>query len=133
MKHAEHCFRAKALVYILRDPITLEVRYVGSCQCERNRRCSHKKANATSGKGKYPAIERWKARLLRRGLTPIFEVVERCECDCQAHAREKELIAEYAGKCGARLLNRTHNPLWTTRVGNKRVVFIGERKQRLAG
>lgn len=118
MKHARNCFGAKSIVYVLRDPITLDVRYVGSCQCEAARRCAHKKANATSGKGKYPAIERWKARLLRRGLTPIFDVVVRCDCDCMAHAKEKELIAEYADKCGARLLNRQHNPLWATRVGN---------------
>ena len=103
----DHCAICDHVVYVLKDPVTGVVRYVGETLAKKIRATQHNGAS----KRDYP-LNRWKRRLLSRGLRPVFEVVASVTCSGKAYALERELIARYAAESGLSLLNRFKNPLW---------------------
>lgn len=111
MDHSKACKKETRIVYVLLDPDTRDVRYVGETKAEGNRRSSHKRAMPDS---ECP-VEQWKRRLSFKRKQALFVRVARTECSCEARQAERFLIEEFASIYGRRLLNRTSNPLW--RVG----------------
>lgn len=78
----------KTFIYLLRDPRTFEVRYVGKASKPYSRFRAH-----LTEKGTYRKI-RWVQYLLANGLRPIMEVVLCCNIN-QWEDVERRLIASY--------------------------------------
>ena len=88
-------------IYVLRDPISADVRYVGKTWNITGRLCDHLK-NAKRGRF---YSERWIAGLLKCGRRPTLEVIDAGRGDGHA-AAERAWIAEHRRR-GARLTNIT--------------------------
>lgn len=100
MSHHTAC-----VTYVLRDPVTLEVRYVGLTLNPMVRAMAHRTGNGTGS-----PVERWKRRLRLRGVLPVFEV-HHCFPDYASGTdAERASIARHAEAIGPRLLNREGNP-----------------------
>lgn len=97
------------VTYVLRDPVSNEIRYIGLTLDPLGR------ARAHSSPVKQPKspLDRWKNRLHRRGLRPVFQAVS-CfpNYGCGSDA-EKHSIEYHAVHFGPKLLNREHNPLFS--------------------
>ena len=86
-----------AEIYVLKHPLTKEVRYVGKANNTSKRLASHMRDSVCRDTPVY----RWVRKLAAAGLRPVAEVIEVCEDDWkQAEIRH---IAEYRKK--GRLLN----------------------------
>jgi FtsZ-interacting cell division protein YlmF len=91
--------RMRWFIYVLRDPISWDVRYVGKTVDPVARIKSHLKHTAT--KDHYAG--RWIASVLRRGLEPMLEVID-AGIGTEHGAAERAWIADYR-RNGARLTN----------------------------
>src|SRR5665213_2683849 len=89
-------------VYILKHPITGEIRYVGCTTDPEKRLRSH----ISCCRNRSYEKEIWIADLLDKGLRPVMEVIE---CTDQPGARERFWILHYR-RAGALLLNRNDGP-----------------------
>ena len=98
-------------VYVLRDPRTKRVRYVGYTANKTSRKTDHTCTYYDGPTGNKP-YTRWKKRLLRDGLRPVFEVAARLPEGRMAKQLERSLMAFYARESGPALLNLQSNPLW---------------------
>jgi len=87
-------------LYLLRDPRTTEVRYVGCCEKPAARLNGHVNGNYRSRH-----VAKWVDSLIAIGLRPDMDIVETCVGKANALRREKQLIAEWFAVCGQRLLN----------------------------
>jgi len=99
-------------LYLILDPTTKQIRYVGATGNFRKRIESHCSA------GSPMPVGRWIAQLRREGKRPIFVKVigfgafSTVEEEDHLVAMERRAIAAAAEKVGLALLNRRHNPLW---------------------
>lgn len=90
-------------IYVLSDPRTKIVRYVGMSVDPKARKQSHGNAVATK------PMRTWIANLRRIGLSPEMRVVERCPNKKIGALRERLWIEHWYGIVGHELLNRVHN------------------------
>ena len=87
-------------IYVLKDPRTGDVRYVG-CTVDMQKRLSDHVNKPLK------CIRQWIWELKSLGLIPKIESVERLERGgCGARWREDEVIAEYVERFGDQILNR---------------------------
>lgn len=92
-------------IYCLRDPLTLDVRYVGRCNIPRKRLLSHiADANRVETRGEKVM---WIRSLLEQGQRPIMEVIELVADGVRWQERECFWIADYRIR-GANLTNATY-------------------------
>ena len=89
-------------IYVLKDPRTLEVRYVGKSKDPKSRLADHLCPSNLRGVCHRAS---WIRYLLARNLRPVLEVVETCS-DFIWEAREVYWIKHYK-ELGARLTNTT--------------------------
>ncbi|WP_213761806.1 GIY-YIG nuclease family protein [Caballeronia sp. dw_19] len=93
----------KTFIYLLRDPLTQDVRYVGkTVKTLRKRLCGHI-SQARGGKSD-TYRDRWIRGLGEKGFIPLIEQIEVCGDNWAA--RERHWIAEFRS-AGARLTNHT--------------------------
>lgn len=103
-------YRPTIVVYVLKDPDSQKIRYVGSAREVRMRMTHHRNA-LNYGQ---PLLNEWLVELKLQGKEAVFEVVESYPCDpdtgeyrhaeFKAHMHEKQLIQElWSG--GTPLLN----------------------------
>ncbi len=91
----------KTYIYVLKDPITLNIRYVGKTTCLKKRFKSHKCLKVS--KGTYLAY--WIESLRKKELMPIMEEIELVDGDGW---KEKESYwIEFYNKEGCDLVNLT--------------------------
>jgi hypothetical protein len=90
-------------IYVLKDPDTMEIRYVGVTSQTLNRRLS---VHINKSPNLKTHVARWITKLLNNGKEPIIEEIEHNETDTIVWGREQEeyWIAEYR-KQGKRLCN----------------------------
>lgn len=79
---------AVCYIYVLRDPRTLKVRYVGKTKHLKDRYWSH------TVRGGNTAKDAWVAKLKEQGLVPQYDVVDICKED-NWHEREALFIQEF--------------------------------------
>ena len=91
------------IIYALKNPRTLETRYIGWTKKSAERRLATHIRDSTSGRRTHR--HRWILSLLSIGLTPVIEVLEAGSGDGWAEA-EMRWIARYRAE-GARLVNGT--------------------------
>lgn len=104
-------------VYVLRDPDSDEVRYIGCSRLWCRRRTEHQRPenNATA------PVDIWKRRLASRGKTPTMQIVFQCFDRQTARRTEQLLIMALGPVWGPRLLNRINHPMfWTFGKGDTR-------------
>jgi predicted GIY-YIG superfamily endonuclease len=92
----------KDYVYVLKDPTTNEVRYVGHTFSPKERLKGHR--HNVKAEEKNPHFINWWKKLEREDKEPILEVIEECVNTDKALERERYLELEYRAK-GCRLLN----------------------------
>ena len=94
--------RKRYHLYLLRDPDTNQVRYVGCCERPRARYAMHLHGNKSRGKW----IGRWVDSLTAVGKKPVMELV--CCCVGKANARriEHRMILEWFGIVGFAICNQ---------------------------
>lgn len=101
-------------IYILKDPVTMNIRYVGKTERTLARRLhNHCQCNHN------PHKQRWIAKLKRLRLKPVIELIEECEDDKWVE-REMYWINHYGKTCN--LLNYTEGG----EVGNKKNHNVGK-------
>jgi len=94
-------FNMKTYIYVLKDPETLDIRYVGKTTCLKRRFKSHKCLKATKG----THLSSWIVSLRNKGLLPLMETVDIVE---GAGWREKEsYYIEFYKNQGFDLVNLT--------------------------
>jgi group I intron endonuclease len=91
----------KVFIYILKHPETNAVRYVGKTNNIKNRWFNH----LSKAKTKKAHVYSWIKSLLKRGISPIMEVIEECTID-NWETREKYWISYYK-ESGCKLCNMT--------------------------
>lgn len=98
--------RSRYHLYLLRDPDTNQVRYVGCCKSPKARYTAHIHSKVYRGQW----IGRWIDSLLTAGKRPVMELV--CCCVGKANARriEKRMIRHWMEQVGFALCNQQ----WTT-------------------
>jgi len=79
-------------IYVLRDPRTSDVKYVGKTKNPYSRKKAHSSPSQIRGQG-IRKIE-WTLELISLGLRPQFEIIEECE-DGKWKEREEFWIAHY--------------------------------------
>ena len=91
----------KTYIYVLKDPITLDIRYVGKTTCLKRRFRSHKCLKADKGVN----LRAWIESLISNGLSPLIEHIDIVDME---NAEEKEIyyIKFYKNK-GCNLVNET--------------------------
>jgi len=88
-------------IYVLKDPETLDIRYVGKTTCIKNRFKAHKSLKAT--KGTYLAS--WIMSLRNKGLSPLIETIDTIN---GSGWKEKEsYYIEFYRNKGCKLVNLT--------------------------
>lgn len=109
-------------VYVLRDPSTLDVRYVGLSVSPENRKRGHQSFSRKSGL----PVDTWKKRLSLSGKSAVFEIIEQTANEKDGARAERRWIAFYAAIYGPRLLNRQWHPQFVLsgRTAGKRLRFI---------
>lgn len=85
-------------IYVLKDPTTNEVRYIGKANDAAKRLLSH----IRDSRRRDTPVYRWFRKLAENNLIPIIEVIETCTVEMWPEV-EIRLIAEY--KKTSRLLN----------------------------
>lgn len=108
-------------IYVLRDPRTHEVRYVGLTLDVECRFAEHLRSADRFG----TPLSRWIWRLQIRGLKPVVEVIDETTTTSGSAALERQWIHRFSGR---RLLNRSHNTAFTFRLSKSRHrvhVFLG--------
>jgi group I intron endonuclease len=91
----------KTYIYLLKDPTTLQIRYVGKTTCLKRRFKSHKCLKAT--KGTY--LSSWIVSMRNRSLLPLIEIIDVVE-GCDWKEKESYYIELYKNK-GCDLVNLT--------------------------
>lgn len=88
-------------IYVLRDPATLEVRYVGCTGAPDRRRHEHESARAI---GPNHPLTAWERRLKAEGTPPVFEVIATVQTDSAefGNSAGRMLEAFYIGHFGLR-------------------------------
>jgi len=81
------------LIYALKDPDTLEIRYVGKTVRSLSRRLGNHIANAKGNKHNVH-LSNWILKLLRQGKRPIIELIENCSY-LNWQEREQYWISHY--------------------------------------
>jgi hypothetical protein len=89
---------AHAEIYALKDPATLEVRYIGKANDSRKRLLSH----IRDSRRRNTPVYAWMRKLARAGMVPVVEVVAVCR-EAEWPETERRLIAQYGECCN--LLN----------------------------
>lgn len=84
-------------IYVLKDPRTGDVRYVGLTNNPAIRYQQHLQSSSGDKQS-------WIAELSSEGIRPLLEIIETVETKVQAETREQYWIYEYRGR-GADLLN----------------------------
>lgn len=79
-------------LYVLKDPFTLEIRYIGITNNPKKRERDHRTSFAPSMYGNNNAIINWKEMLRVNGAVPIFEIIKRFSTYEAAHRMENILI-----------------------------------------
>jgi len=94
-------------IYILKCPITDQIRYVGQTSQKLEKRFSNHIWESRRKKKKYSHKENWIRKLSRMGLEPKIEKIENIEMDLDfVIEREKFWISKFK-KSGIELLNAT--------------------------
>lgn len=93
-------------LYVLRDPRTNGVRYVGCCQKPVARINGHINGHG----GRSPLVGKWVDSLTVAGLRPAMEIVGECIGKASARRAEKRLIEHWFSVVGHDLLNSQHVP-----------------------
>ena len=88
-------------LYVLKDPATLEIKYVGICHDPKLREKFHLDHKLK----KYGNIYKWIVELQNRGRRPIFEVIKKFKSRELAQSMEAVVIKNMT----ADLLNIQHN------------------------
>lgn len=81
-------------IYVLKDPNTLEIRYVGKTVRSLSRRLGNHVANAKGHKHN-KHLSHWILKLLTEGKRPIIEMIEECDHTIWQE-REKFWISQYS-------------------------------------
>lgn len=89
-------------IYCLKDPRTMEVRYVGCCT---NPYYCEKRHHSLSKSESQPRLHAWKTELRQAGLKAIFKILCKVQFG-EAHRRETIYIRSYAEALGEKLLNK---------------------------
>jgi hypothetical protein len=90
-------------LYMLKDPVSLKIKYIGITQDIGNRYRLHK--YVPSEKSRSPKLNEWFLELHLKKLKPIFEVIKKYPSFNEAHKMEILLIKQI----GDNLLNVHHN------------------------
>lgn len=92
-------------VYLIRDPETLKVVYVGETSLIKQRFDQHRWGSKYDGnKEKF----NWSIDLKKKGLAPIFEIIDLASSKKEALTKENYYITKYL-KEGFELFNRSNN------------------------
>jgi hypothetical protein len=99
-------------IYLLKDPETQEVRYIGKTKVSLEKRLhEHSRERITTYKG------RWVESLKNKGLKPLIECVERCTDD---NWQEREMFwIQHYKDLGARLTNGNEGGLGCHQVSDE--------------
>jgi predicted GIY-YIG superfamily endonuclease len=92
-------------VYLLRDPISLEIKYVGETMFIKQRFDQHKWGQKDSSN--VEKIE-WSNNLKKLKLQPLLEIIDFAETKKEALTKENHYICKYL-KEGNKLFNRSNN------------------------
>lgn len=126
---AEHVVSPPPLVttiYCLRDPDTLEVRYVGKTRRSLKRRLSDHRCDKKESHRTH-----WFRSVLRRGKDPLIEALELVVGEGWEE-RERYWIAEYRRR-GARLVNQTTGGEAGTRLDEATCKRISDAQKAITG
>jgi hypothetical protein len=85
-EHLDRKGLVRSFIYILRDPRTYAIRYLGATMNPRARLCGH---IALARSGKRLHVCSWIRSLLSLGLKPVFEIIEECD---PSHRDEREIF-----------------------------------------
>jgi hypothetical protein len=96
-------WKRRVAIYVLTDPVSGEVRYVGKSVDPYRRLGQHMRDRSAYGTDK----QRWMHGLWMQGQAPQMWVIQRVPSNRQNQA-EREWIARYQAQ-GARLVNTVHN------------------------
>lgn len=93
----------KITIYCLKDPTTLEIRYIGRTKNSLSKRLSDHICDSSSNHGTYK--RHWISKLKHQNLKPIIESIKELDCSIEeAYKIELETIKEFFDK-GYRLTN----------------------------
>lgn len=108
-------------VYVLRDPDTRELRYIGCSRLWFERQSVHRRGERHP---KSP-VDVWKKRLASRGKTAEMQIVFQCFSREVALRMERDLIMVLGALRGPRLLNRVNHPMFWTfgKSATRRTLF----------
>jgi hypothetical protein len=95
----------KGKIYVLKDPISNVVRYVGQTRQKVKTRIKNHIWEAINNKNNIPK-SKWIRKLLKKELLPIWEIIEEVELD-ELDNREKYWISHYNNILEKKLLNLT--------------------------
>jgi hypothetical protein len=94
-------------IYALKDPDTLDIRYIGQTKEPNGRRHAH--ASSVRAKHKMnPDYKAWMASLLERETKPVFVVLEEVD-ETQANATEDKYIFQCIREGNGNLTNRRNS------------------------
>lgn len=130
-------------IYILRDPRSLEIRYVGQTNDVNRRFRSHINRSLIENDSEFDTYKsRWIRKLNQEGFEPLIEVVDTCDTLEESNIKESYYVKKYTSE-GYQLTNshvgdvtefsqETKNKMSFARKGKKLEELVGkERAQEL--
>lgn len=105
-KGSSEAYKRPFYLYVLRDPLTREIRYVGITNNPRKRERDHRTSFAQDVELSNPGMFQWKTILKRENAYPLFELIKKFPDYYSAHSMEVKIIVSL----GDKVLNINHNP-----------------------
>jgi len=82
-------------LYVLKDPFTKKIRYVGATKNPKQRFYQHIKDAKKIKKTKKTKKQKWILSLLEKGLEPLIDIIKKIEEDVNAREEEENLVIKH--------------------------------------
>lgn len=126
-------------IYVLKDPITLEIKYVGQTNDVNRRYRDHLRRSLRDDDTDYDTYKsRWIRKIINNGDKPILEIIDECNSYIESNEKEKYWIL-YFFENGVSLTNsyssdvtehsdETRRKISSSKKGKKLEDIVGEEK-----
>lgn len=126
-------------IYVLKDPITLETKYVGQTNDVDRRYRDHIRRSLKDDDNEYDTYKsRWIRKVINQGNKPLLEVIDECNTYDESNEKEKYWVNHFS-KSGSSLTNshstdvtehseETRKKMSSAKKGKKLEEIVGEEK-----
>jgi hypothetical protein len=126
-------------IYVLKDPKTLEIKYVGQTNNVDRRYRDHIRRSLKEDDEEYNTYKsRWIRKIINLGLKPLVEVIDECQSYEESNEKENKWVAHFY-ESGSQLTNshstdvtehsqETRKKISSSRKGKRLEEIVGEEK-----